>query len=94
LFDANELISVCKENLPLVTYVPNDDRESTSIHPTTISIPHKLCEQRMLTLEHTYWIPLHLSNVWLFTAPTRELFTVLCGTENFQLVRKVYLPPR
>ena len=39
----------------------------------------------MLTSEQTYSIPLHLSNEWLFTAPTRELFTVLCGTEKFQL---------
>ena len=94
MFDANELSSVCKENITLFTYVPNDDSESTSIHPSTISIPHKLCEQKMLTLEHIYWIPLHLSNVWLFTAPTRELFIVLCGTEIFQLVRKFYLHPR
>ena len=52
----------------------------------------------MLTLEQTYWIPLHLSNEWLFTAPTRELFTVLCGTEKYQLTLqkrgKLYLPPR
>ena len=52
----------------------------------------------MLTLEHTYWIPLHLSNEWLYTTPTRELFTVLCGTEKFQLTiqkrGKLYLPPR
>ena len=61
-------------------------------------IPSKVCEQRILTLEHTYWIPLHLSNEWLFTAPTTELFTVLCGTEKFQLTLqnrgKLYLPPR
>jgi len=52
----------------------------------------------MLTLEQTYWIPLHLSNEWLFTAPTRELFTVLCGTQKYQLTLqkrgKFYLPPR
>ena len=77
----NELSYVCKENIPIVTYVPNDECESTLIHPSTISIPHKVCEQRMKTLEQTYWIPLHLCNEWLFTAPTRELFTVLCGTE-------------
>jgi len=52
----------------------------------------------MLTLEQTYWTPLHLSNEWLFTAPTRELFTVLYGTEKFHLTiqerGKLYLPPR
>jgi len=58
----NELSYACKENIPIVTYVPNDDCESTLIHPSTISIPHKVSEQRMLTLEQTYWIPLQLSN--------------------------------
>jgi len=94
----NELSYVCKENIPIVTYVPNDDCESSLIHPSTISIPQKVCEQRKLTLEQTYWIPLHLSNEWLFTAPTRELFTVMCGTEKYQLTLqkrgKLYLPAR
>jgi hypothetical protein len=61
-------------------------------------IPSKVCEQRILTLEHIHWIPLHLSNEWLFTAPKVELFTVLCGTENFQLTLqsrgKLYLLSR
>jgi len=94
----NELSYVCKENIPIVTYVPNYDCESTLIHPSTISIPHNVCEQRMLILEQTYWIPLHLSNEWLITAPTRELFTALCGTEKYQLTLqkrgKLYLPPQ
>ena len=81
----NELSYVCKENVPIITYIPNVDCESTLIHPSTMLIPSKVCEQRILTLEHTYWIPLHLSNEWLFTAPKVELFTVLCGTEKFQL---------
>jgi len=91
---------VRKENIPIVSYVPNDDCEFTLIYPPTISIPHKVCGQRMLTLEQTYSIPLHLSNEWLFTAPTRELrlFTVLYGTEKFQLPLqkrgKLYLPTR
>jgi hypothetical protein len=37
----------------------------------------------MFTLEHTYCIPLHLKNEWLFTSPTVELFTVLRGTDKF-----------
>jgi hypothetical protein len=52
----------------------------------------------MSTLDQTYWIPLHFSNEWLFTATTGELFTVLCGTEKFQVTiqnrGKLYLPPR
>ena len=97
-FMPNELSYVCKENVPIVTYIPNDDCESTLIHPSTRVIPTKVCEQRMLTLENTYWIPLHLSNEWLFVAPKVELFTVLCGTEKFQLTLqnrgKLYLPSR
>jgi hypothetical protein len=97
-FMPNELSYVCKENIPIVTYIPNMDCESTLIHPSTMQIPSKVCEQRVLTLENTYWIPLHLSNEWLFTAPSTELFTVLCGTEKFQLTLhnrgKLYLPPR
>ena len=88
----NELSYVCKENISIVTYVPNDGCESALIHPSTMSIPHKVCEQRMLTLEQTYWIPLHLSNEWLFTAPTRELFTVLSDREisvNFTKTWKI-----
>ena len=49
----NELSYVCKENIPIVTYVTNDDCESTLNHPATLSIPLKVCEQRMLTLEQT-----------------------------------------
>ena len=45
----DELSYVCKGNIPIVIYVPNYDCECTFIHPSTISIPHKVCEQRMLT---------------------------------------------
>jgi hypothetical protein len=82
-FMLNDLNYVYKENIPIVTYVPNADCESTLIHPSTTFLPYKICEQRMLTLNQTYWIPLHFSNEWLFTAPTRELFTALCGTKKF-----------
>jgi hypothetical protein len=60
-FMPNELSYVCKENVPIVTYIPHVDHESTLIHPSTMLTPCKVCEQRMLTLEHIYWIPLHLS---------------------------------
>jgi hypothetical protein len=97
-FMPNDLHYVCKENMPIVTYVPNADCESTMIHPSTTFLPYKICEQRMITLDQTYWIPLQFSNECLFTAPTRELFTVLFGTENFQLTiqnrGKLYLAPR
>ena len=84
-FMPNELSYVFKKNVPIVTYIPNVDCESTLIHPSTMMILRKVCEQQILTLEHTYWIPLHLSNERLSTAPTTELFTVPCGTENLQL---------
>jgi hypothetical protein len=94
----NELTFVCKETIPILTYNPNEDCESTLIHPSTAILPKGLCNQRILNLEQTYWIPLYLSNEWLYTAPTDEIFTVLCGTEKFQLKLqgrgKLHLPPR
>ena len=40
----SELNYVCKENIPILTHVANDDCESTLIHPSTMSIPPKVCE--------------------------------------------------
>jgi hypothetical protein len=95
---SNELTYVCKETLPILTYTPREDCEATLIHPSTNSFPKGLCEQRILTLDQTYWIPLHMSNEWLCTSPKDEIFTVLCGNEKSQIklqVRgKLYLPPR
>jgi hypothetical protein len=94
----NEITYVCKETLPILTYTPNEDCESTLIHPSMTSLPNKLCEQRILNLEQTYWIPLHMSNEWLFTAPREEIFTVLCGNDKFQMKLqgrgKLHLLPR
>ena len=69
----NGLSYVCKEKIPIITYVPNDDCESTFIHPSTISIPHNVCQQGMLTLEQTYWNSLHVSNVYLLLLPGNYL---------------------
>lgn len=97
-FTPNEITFVCKEILPIYTYTPKEDCEATLIHPSTTSFPQGLCEQRILTLEHTYWIPLHMSNEWLYTAPKDEIFTVLCGNEKSQMKLqgrgKLRLPPR
>ena len=97
-FMSHDLSYVCKENIPIVTYVPNDDCESTLIHPSAISLPYNVFEQRMLTSDQTNCIPLHFSNKWLFTAPTAALFTLLCGTEKFPLTienrGKLNLSPR
>ena len=79
----NELSYVCKENIPIVTYVPNNDCESTLIHPSTISIPHKIYEQRMLTLEQTYWIPLHLSNEWCILLLSENCLLCCVEQRNF-----------
>lgn len=63
----NEITFVCKETPPILTYTPQKDCEATLIYPSTTSLPKELCEQRVLTLEYTYWIPLHVSNEWLYT---------------------------
>jgi hypothetical protein len=97
-FRPNELNCVCQETVPIYTYVPNEDCEATLIHPSTMSLPTKVCEQNLLKLESTYWIPLHMSNEWLFTSPRDEILTVLCGSNKFHLTLqhrgKLYLPPR
>jgi hypothetical protein len=57
-----------------------------------------LYEQRVLTLDSTYWIPLHLSSEWLYVTPNVEIFTVLCGSDKFQITLenrgRLSLPPR
>jgi len=70
----NEFSYICKQNLAIVTHTPNEDYESTLIYPSTNSIPNKICEQRMLTLEYTYCILLYLRNECLFTASTIEFY--------------------
>jgi hypothetical protein len=61
-FTLDELTYVCKEILPISTYTPKEDCEATLIHSSTTSLPKGLCEHRILTLEKTYWIPMHMSN--------------------------------
>jgi hypothetical protein len=94
----NKITYVSKEILPILTYTPKEDCEATLIYPSTTSFPKGLCEQRILTLDQTYWIPLHMSNEWLYTSPKDEIFTVLCGNEKSQMKLqgrgKLYLPPR
>ena len=97
-FKPNELNYVCQEAVPILTYVPNEDCESTLIHPSTISLPTRVCEQSVLRIETPSLIPLHMSNEWLYVTPKSEIFTVLCGSRKFQLTLqkrgKLYLPPR
>jgi len=97
-FTSKALSYVCKENVPILTYITNEDCESTLIRPSTISIPNNVCGERLIYLEHTYWIPLYLSNEWLYVAPKIEFFTVLCGSVKSQLNLhsrgRLFLPPR
>jgi hypothetical protein len=63
------------------THVPEQDCESTLLHPSTTTIP-KNCEYRFFKLRKTFWIPLFTSNQWLFVTPETETFTVLCPQET------------
>jgi hypothetical protein len=85
----NEITYVCKETLPILTYTPKEDFEATLIHPSNTFFPKRLCERRILTLDQTYWVPLHMSNEWLYTSPKDEIFTVLCGNEKCEMKFKV-----
>ncbi|PNF23406.1 hypothetical protein B7P43_G12246 [Cryptotermes secundus] len=95
-FHPSELTYVCREEIPIYTYVPEMDCEATLLHPSTTRIPNN-CEYRVLKLSKTFWIPLHMSNQWLFVTPQSETFTVLCpqGTTTFKLEKggKLTLKP-
>jgi hypothetical protein len=73
----NNLNYVCAEITPIVTYVPNVDCVATLLHPNTHEIPNS-CTFNYLPLQQIMWIPLHLSNAWLYVAPQMELFTTVC----------------
>jgi hypothetical protein len=83
-FQPNELMYVCKEDIPIYTYIPDIDCEATLLHPSTTKIPNN-CEHRIFKLRKTFWIPLHWSNQWLFVAPQTELFAILCPQETTNL---------
>jgi hypothetical protein len=38
-FQPNEFMYVCREELPIYTYVPETDCEATLLHPSTTKIP-------------------------------------------------------
>ena len=83
-FRPNELQYVCQENFPIYTYVPGVDCEATLLHPSTTQMP-KNCDTRITSLDKTFWIPLYLSNEWLFIAPKQDKITVLCGERSTHL---------
>jgi hypothetical protein len=83
-FQPNEITYVCKEEIPIYTYVPEIDCEATLLHPSTTKVPDN-CEYRYFKLSNTFWIPLHVSNQWLFVTPRTETFTVLCPQDTTTL---------
>jgi hypothetical protein len=83
-FQPNEFMYVCREEIPIYTYVSERDCEATLLHPSTTRIPNN-CEYRTVKLSKTFWIPLHMSNQWLFVTPQSETFTVLCPEETTTL---------
>jgi hypothetical protein len=83
-FHPNEFLYVCKEEIPIYTYIPEVDCEASLLHPSTTKIPSN-CEYRFLKLDKTFWIALYLSNQWLFVTPQDETFMVLCPRETTTL---------
>jgi hypothetical protein len=73
----NNINYVCAEMTPIVTYVPDVDCVATLLHPNNQRMPDD-CTFNYLPLRQIMWIPLHLSNAWLFVAPQLELFTTIC----------------
>jgi hypothetical protein len=60
-FQPNEFTYVCKEEIPIYTYISEMDCEATLLHPSTTKIPNN-CDYRFFKLSKTLWIPLHLCN--------------------------------
>jgi hypothetical protein len=88
-FQPNLMQKVCKEDIPILTYIPGNDCESTLLHPSSQDIP-LTCEIRVLKLTKTYWIPLSFSNQWLFVTPRPEKLSVICDdtTEQVEIKQK------
>lgn len=76
-FQPNKLHFVCKKEIPIYTYVQGMDCKASLLHPSTQKVPEN-CNLRIVKLEHTFWIPLHMSNQWIYVSPQEETFTVLC----------------
>jgi hypothetical protein len=83
-FQPNQITYVCKEEIPIYTYVPEVDCEATLLHPSTLKVPDS-CEYRFFKLSNTLWVPLHMSNQWLYIAPQSETFTALCPQKTTTL---------
>ena len=67
-FQPNDIQFICPEDILIYTYVSGADCEATILHPSTKQIPPGY-DIRIIKLTSTLWIPLHLSNQQLFTAP-------------------------
>jgi hypothetical protein len=77
-FQLNEIVYVCKEEIPIYTYVPEVDCESTLLHSSTTKVP-ETCEYKFFKLSNTFWIPLHIRNT--------SSWNIYClmSTENYDL---------
>jgi hypothetical protein len=83
-FQPNPLQKVCKEDVPIMTYIPGNDCESTLLHPSSQNIP-PTCEVRVMKITKAYWIPLSFSNQWLFVTPQPEKLSVICDDTTEQV---------
>jgi hypothetical protein len=75
-FELNEFKHVCREEIPISTYIPGIDCEATLLHLSTTKLPDN-CERRNFKLSKTFWILLYMSNQWLFVTPEIETFTIV-----------------
>jgi hypothetical protein len=90
-FQPNPMQKVCKEDMPKLSYIPENDCEATLLHPSSQHVPPP-CEIRVLKRTSTYWILLSFSNQWLFVTPEPEklsIMTVLCSRHFLSEVRMI-----
>jgi hypothetical protein len=80
-YQPNEFTYACSEEIPMYTYVPDLDCEAMLLHSSTVNVPDS-CEYRFFKLSKTFWIPLEMSNQWLFVAPQNGDVHNLVSTRN------------
>ena len=60
----------------MLDYISDVGCEMTLMHPSSSKLPQS-CETRITKIKKTYWIPLHLSNQWLYVAPKSERLSTI-----------------
>jgi hypothetical protein len=67
---------LCKQSQPLLNSHMQESCEVKLLHPRA-KIP-KVCDIRVVNVEHTIWTPLESRNGWVYFTPVSESVTIVC----------------